>query len=101
MTNSVSAPLRFVVLLTSLAVALLLLLTGPVAARTDDLDSEIVTVTYVEHQVSEGDTLWGIAAGYTLPGDDVRVSIHEIRAANGLPNSEIYVGQVLVVPVEF
>ena len=101
MTNSASAPLRFVVLLTSLAVALLLLLTGPVLARTDDPTSGAVVVTEVEHLVMEGDTLWGIASGYTLPGDDVRVFIHEIRATNGLENSEIYAGQVLRIPVEF
>lgn len=101
MTISASAPLRFVVLLTALAVALLLLLTGPAPARAGDSASDAVVVTHVQHQVVAGDTLWEIAAGYTLPGDDVRVSIHRIKAANGLTSSEIHAGQVLVIPVDF
>ncbi len=58
-------------------------------------------VTELQHQVAEGDTLWGIAASYTLPGDDVRVLIHDIKAASGLTSSEIHPGQVLLIPVEF
>lgn len=103
MTSSASAPLRFVVLLTSVAVALLLLLTGVIApASADDgLDEDAVTITSVYHEVVAGDTLWDIAAGFTPPGDDVRRTIHDIKVINDLGSSEIQVGQLLAIPVSF
>jgi LysM repeat protein len=103
MTSSASTPLRFVVLLTSVVVALLLLLTGTVSARAGDetLASDAVVRASVHHQVVAGDSLWTIAEGYTVPGEDVRIVIHDIKVANGLDTSVIDVGQVLVIPVEF
>ena len=103
MTISASAPIRFVVLLTSIGLALLLLLTGAVVANAADGGSVAgpVVEAVVTHEVRPGETLWGIATAYGDPTGDVRHTIHEIRAANGLQTSEIQVGQVLVVPVDF
>ena len=53
----------------------------------------------MEHLVVTGDTLWDIAAVYTPAGEDVRHTVADIRAANGLEDSVIYPGQVLLVPV--
>jgi len=102
MTISAPAPLRSVVLLTAVAVALLLLLSGLVpptadAAATDE--SRVVAT--VQHEVKAGDTLWSIAMGFTPPGEDVRATIHEIKSTNQLDSSTIGVGDVLVIPVEF
>ncbi len=101
MTISASTPLRVVVLLTSIALALLLLLAGSVAAGTAAPVAGDVVTAVVEHKVRPGDTLWSIAAGYTDPGDDVRATIHDIKVANQLESSALGVGQVLVIPVEF
>jgi LysM repeat protein len=100
MTISASTPLRVVVLLTSFALALLLLLTGAVVARATDGSSSVVT-PQAHHVVAPGDTLWDIAAIYTDPGDDVRDTIHDIRSVNGMTSSVILVDQVLVIPLEF
>ena len=97
MTISASTPLRVVVLLTSIALALLLLLAGSVAAGTAPVTVDAVAAS-VEHRVEAGDTLWSIAAGHTPPGEDVRATIHDIKAANELESSVIAVGQVLVIP---
>ena len=51
-----------------------------------------------EYVVATGDTLWSIAAGHVGPGDDVRVTIADIREASGLTNSRIFPGQVLLIP---
>jgi LysM repeat protein len=51
-----------------------------------------------EYVVATGDTLWSIAAGHVGHGDDVRITIADIREANGLTNSRIYPGQVLLIP---
>ena len=47
--------------------------------------------------VQPGDTLWGIAAAID-PGADPRALIAEIRELNGLAQSGLVPGQVLVVP---
>lgn len=47
--------------------------------------------------VQPGDTLWGIASQVD-PGADPRALIAEIRELNGLTQSGLVPGQVLVVP---
>jgi LysM repeat protein len=47
--------------------------------------------------VAPGDTLWGIASQID-PGADPRALIAEIRELNGLAQSGLVPGQVLVVP---
>lgn len=106
MTISASAPLRVVVLLTSVALALVLLLTGAVVALANDRPAndgpaDSIVTAHVEHQVVLGDTLWDIAAEYTAPGDDVRDTIHDIKVANELPSSVIVTGQTLSIPLDF
>jgi LysM repeat protein len=101
MTISASTPTRVVVLLTSICLALVLLLAGAkAAAASDDPVTPTVTAS-VQHTVVTGDTLWGIATVFTPPGDDVRETIHEIRRANDMADSVVRVGQVLVIPLEF
>jgi LysM repeat protein len=48
-------------------------------------------------EVQPGDTLWGIAVAMD-PGADPRALIAEIRELNGLTQSGLVPGQVLVVP---
>ena len=47
--------------------------------------------------VQRGDTLWSIASEH-YPGDDVRVRIQDIEAANGLAGPTIHEGQTLRLP---
>jgi LysM repeat protein len=101
MTISASTPTRVVVLLTSICLALVLLLAGAKVASASDAPVTPIVTASVEHTVVSGDTLWGIAAVYTDPGEDVRVTIHDIKTANGMPDSVIHTGQVLVIPLEF
>ena len=101
MTISASTPQRVVVLLTSISLALALLLVGAVNALAADETGADVVTPQVHHEVVAGDTLWDIAATYTDPGDDVRDTIYDIRIANGMPDSVVRVGQVLVIPLEF
>ena len=83
-----------VVVSTVLVVALLVVLVGTDGAATpDDLPSATRT-----HLVVTGDTLWDIADAHTLPGDDVRRTVYEIRRHNALDGSVIVPGQVLQIP---
>ena len=101
MTISTSTPTRVVVLLISISLALVLLLAGAKAASASDTPVAPTVTASVEHTVVTGDTLWEIAAVYTDPGDDVRDTIYDIRVANGMSDSIVRIGQVLVIPLEF
>ncbi|HUG74490.1 MAG TPA: LysM peptidoglycan-binding domain-containing protein [Acidimicrobiia bacterium] len=97
MTISITRQQRVVVLLTSVALALVLLFVSSVsAADSTDVDASEWTVT---HLVVGGDTLWEIALDVTPPGDDVRIVVEDIKRHNGLTSSLIMPGQVLLVPV--
>lgn len=98
MTITANTRNRVVVLLTSIALALVLLLAGAVVARADDPEVPVTPQSTITHMVQSGDTLWVIAGGYTPPGDDVRVVIEDIKRANGLTTSLIVPGQVLIIP---
>ncbi len=52
----------------------------------------------VEYRVDAGESLWSIAAVRTAPGEDVRVTVRSLMKLNGLTDSSLSVGQVLVVP---
>lgn len=69
----------------------LVVFTGTVGA-----DGPVPSETYI---VQSGDTLWGIAAGHTAAGDDVRETMAAIADASGLTAGELSVGQELLVPV--
>ncbi|WKZ82739.1 MAG: LysM peptidoglycan-binding domain-containing protein [Acidimicrobiia bacterium] len=97
---SIEARTRVLVLPTVVALTLVLLLVGAVGARAGAPDGEVeaAPVAGVTHTVLTGDTLWDIASDHVAPGDDVRVLIEKIKAANGLEDSIIRPGQVLLVP---
>ena len=52
------------------------------------------------HAVAEGDTLWSIAKKYNPDyNGDIRHITRELKKANGMTNSMVYVGDLLEVPV--
>lgn len=49
-------------------------------------------------EIQQGDTLWDIAQRYR--GDtEIRKYLYEIKRVNGLDTSEIYIGDMLKIPV--
>jgi Tfp pilus assembly protein FimV len=51
-----------------------------------------------EYVVSQGDTLWDIAAEHVAEGEDVRVYVDAIKKRSGITSSSLQVGQVLRIP---
>lgn len=94
MTISVKSPMRAAVLLTTIAAVVLLLANALAVGADASYGGDGLS----EHVVVAGDTLWDIAAAHTAPGDDVRVTVGEVRRLNGLSESTVYPGQVLLVP---
>ena len=70
--------------------AVFLLLTSADAGEPDPPTSQ--------HVVQTGDTLWAVAKSSTAPGQDVRRTVHDIMALNGLSDAVIHPGQVLIIP---
>ena len=85
------APSRALVTLSTLLVALVLLLASAVQAGDTPVSLDAYTV-------SPGDTLWVIAEDITPPGADVRDTVSVIKQVNRLEQSLIRPGQVLQVP---
>ena len=55
---------------------------------------------YIEVKVQPGDTLWSLAREYGPAGEDVRNTICEIEALNGVNASNLMAGQYLTIPVK-
>jgi nucleoid-associated protein YgaU len=55
-------------------------------------------ITYKEVVINSGDTLWGIVAETYGNNVDIRRKVADIRKANEMENSELFVGQVLLIP---
>lgn len=52
----------------------------------------------IEYVVQPGDTLWSIAEEITLPGEDVRAVIGDLKELNRLDVSSLQIGQRLSIP---
>jgi DNA-binding CsgD family transcriptional regulator len=97
MTISAYTRTRVVVLLTSVALALAILLLSAVNARAEDSSDR---ASYVAHTVVSGDSLWDIAHAHVGSERDVRDLIEDIKRVNDLTSSVIVPGQVVLVPVD-
>lgn len=86
------------IVLTMLALALVGLvavLFASVAGADAPLAPQEVTV----HTVAAGESLWQVASAATVAGDDVRDVMDQVMELNGLADSQLAIGQQLVVPV--
>ena len=70
-----------------------------VAGLVGAVDADTGPLQTIEHRVEPGDTLWSIASSVTDPGDDVRATVHTLMEINVLSESDLSIGQVVLVPV--
>ena len=91
MPRYLTAPSRFLVIISTFVVALVLLLASSVMAAGPEPET-------VDYRVRSGDTLWTIAEEVAPVGDDARGVIAEIRHLNDLDSSLIIPGETLLVP---
>jgi nucleoid-associated protein YgaU len=70
---------------------------APQAAPKEPVRAPVKAEEGFEHVVARGDTLWAITEAYRAAG--VKVTMEEIRAANGLKEGQaLRVGQKLFIP---
>ena len=55
-------------------------------------------IDYIDFQVMEGDTLWGIANDFAQPDQDIRKVIFDIKKLNHMDSGYIYPGDILKIP---
>ncbi len=91
-------PSRVLIVISTVIVALVLLLASSVMAALDPVDVP-AAVPVAEYEVRSGDNLWNIAGEHTSPGRDVRNTIEAIKRRNHLESSTIHPGQVLEIPL--
>lgn len=94
MVRQPSARTRALVLISTTAVALVLLLSSAVQAMGDGP----APVDAVDYRVRSGDTLWDIAVELGPADRDPRETVHRIQEMNQLDGSMIQPGQVLEIP---
>ena len=85
MPRYLTAPSRFLVIISTFVVALALLLASAVMAAGPEPET-------VDYRVRSGDSLWTIAREYGT-------TVDRLRAENRLRNNRILAGQTLKVPV--
>ena len=91
-------PSRVLIVISTVVVALVLLLASSVMA-TSDSAGVADTVPVAEYEVRSGDNLWDIAGRHTSADRDIRNTIEAIKRLNHLESSTIHPGQVLEIPL--
>ncbi len=92
MPRYLTAPSRFLVIISTFVVALVLLLASSVMAAGPEPET-------ADYRVRSGDSLRTIAEVVAAEDEDIRGVIAEIRDLNDLESSLIIPGQTLLVPI--
>jgi len=61
-------------------------------------DSPAEPIAVDTYTVSDGETLWAIAAAYTAPHEDVRDTVAELVELNGRASASLRAGEQILVP---
>jgi len=91
MPRYLTAPSRFLVIISTFVAALVLLLASSVMAAGPEPET-------ANYRVRSGDTLWAVAEVVADDDADIRDVIAQIRDLNELDSSLIAPGQTLLVP---
>lgn len=76
-----------------LLIAVVVMITSSVSAKREFITKSLT--------INSSDTLWSIASTISNKDKNLNIQqvIYDIEDINGLKNSEIYVGQILQIPV--
>ena len=57
-------------------------------------------LTYMDYEITDGDTLWTIAETYMTDASDIREAVYELCQLNEISAGELYVGMTIQIPVQ-
>ncbi len=83
-----------------IAIAIVLTVTAATLFIAFDKISGYSEPSYLEVVVTRGDTMWDIIQEVYGENTDIRRMISSVKRINGLENTDIYEGQVMLLPVD-
>ena len=60
----------------------------------------LTRLTYMDYEITAGDTLWSIAETYMTDVSDIREAVYELCQLNDIRAGELYVGMTIQIPVQ-
>ena len=60
----------------------------------------LTRLTYMDYEITDGDTLWTIAETYMTDASDIREAVYELCQLNEISAGELYVGMTIQIPVQ-
>lgn len=60
----------------------------------------LTRLTYMDYEITDGDTLWTIAETYMTDISDIREAVYELCQLNDISASELYVGMTIQIPIQ-
>ena len=62
--------------------------------------NSLTRLTYMDYEITSGDTLWTIAETYMTDVSDIREAVYELCQLNEISAGELYVGMTIQIPIQ-
>ena len=62
--------------------------------------NSLTRLTYMDYEITAGDTLWTIAETYMTDVFDIREAVYELCQLNDIRAGELYVGMTIQIPIQ-
>ncbi|MDD7601980.1 MAG: LysM peptidoglycan-binding domain-containing protein [Firmicutes bacterium] len=62
--------------------------------------NSLTRLTYMDYEITAGDTLWTIAETYMTDVSDIREAVYELCQLNDIRAGELYVGMTIQIPIQ-
>ena len=62
--------------------------------------NSLTRLTYMDYEITAGDTLWTIAETYMTDASDIREAVYELCQLNEISAGELYVGMTIQIPIQ-
>ncbi|MCI6011827.1 MAG: LysM peptidoglycan-binding domain-containing protein [Firmicutes bacterium] len=62
--------------------------------------NSLTRLTYMDYEITDGDTLWTIAETYMTDVSDIREAVYELCQLNDIRAGELYVGMTIQIPIQ-
>ena len=63
--------------------------------------NSLTRLTYMDYEITAGDTLWTIAETYMTDVSDIREAVYELCQLNDIRAGELYVRMMIEIPIQF